>query len=124
MVTPMPLASAFAVELPWPDYHAAVRGGQTPILIPLGAMEQHGHHMPLHVDVLLPTEFARRVALRVDGLVAPSFTYGYKSQQKSGGGNHLPGTTGLDGMTVTCTALVVRFFARLFVLMATHRARA
>ena len=109
----MPLSSAFAAELPWPDYHAAVREGQTPILIPLGSMEQHGHHMPLHVDVLLPTEFARRVALRVGGLVAPSFTYGYKSQQKCGGGNHLPGTTSLDGATlVSALRDVIKAFAR------------
>jgi hypothetical protein len=59
--------TAFASELTWPDYDAAVRHGQTPILIPIGSMEQHGHHMPLHVDVLLPTEFARRVALEVAG---------------------------------------------------------
>jgi creatinine amidohydrolase len=55
-------AIAFASELTWPDYAAAVQGGQTPILIPIGSMDQHGHHMPLHVDVLLPAEFARRVA--------------------------------------------------------------
>lgn len=109
----MPLSSAFAAELPWPDYHAAVREGQTPILIPLGSMEQHGHHMPLHVDVLLPTEFARRVALRVGGLVAPSFTYGYKSQQKCGGGNHLPGTTSLEGATLVAALRdVIKEFAR------------
>ena len=92
--------SAFASELTWPDYDAAVKDGQTPILIPIGSMEQHGHHMPLHVDVLLPTEFARRVALEIGALVAPPFTYGYKSHQKSGGGNHLPGTTSLDGATL------------------------
>ena len=92
----MPHKTAFASELPWPDYHAAVRHGATPILIPIGSMEQHGHHMPLHVDVLLPTEFDRRAALMVGGMVAPPFTYGYKSHQKSGGGNHLPGTTSLD----------------------------
>lgn len=109
----MPLPSAFAAELPWPDYDAAVRNGQTPILIPIGSMEQHGHHMPLHVDVLLPTEFARRVALRVRGLVAPAFAYGYKSQQKCGGGNHMPGTTSLDGSTlVSALRDVIREFAR------------
>ena len=94
----MKYATAFASEMTWPDYHAAVREGQTPILIPIGSMEQHGHHMPLHVDVLLPTEFARRVALAIGALVAPPFTYGYKSHQKSGGGNHLPGTTSLDAL--------------------------
>ncbi|WP_295075788.1 creatininase [Tabrizicola sp.] len=105
--------TAFASELTWPDYHAAVHNGGTPILIPLGSMEQHGHHMPLHVDVLLPTEFARRVAPQIGALVAPALTYGYKSHQKSGGGNHLPGTTSLDGATlVSALRDVVKEFAR------------
>ncbi|SDJ65448.1 creatininase, partial [Paracoccus denitrificans] len=109
----MPQKSPFAAELAWPDYDAAVKDGATPILIPVGSMEQHGHHMPLHVDVLLPTEFARRVALETGGLVAPPFTYGYKSHQKSGGGNHLPGTTSLDGATlVSALRDVIKEFAR------------
>lgn len=105
--------SPFAAELTWPVYDAAVREGSTPILIPIGSMEQHGHHMPLHVDVLLPTEFARRAALEIGGLVAPPFTYGYKSHQKSGGGNHLPGTTSLDGATLVAALRdVIKEFAR------------
>lgn len=105
--------SVFASELTWPDYDAAVRDGQTAILIPIGSMEQHGHHMPLHVDVLLPTEFARRAAAEIDALVAPPFTYGYKSHQKSGGGNHLPGTTSLDGATLVAALRdVIKEFAR------------
>lgn len=109
----MPKESAFAAELPWPDYQRRVKDGVTPILIPLGSMEQHGHHMPMHVDVLLPTEFARRAAIALGGLVAPPFTYGYKSQQKSGGGNFFPGTTSLDGMSlVNALKDVIREFAR------------
>jgi creatinine amidohydrolase len=105
--------SAFASELTWPIYDAAVRSGTTPILIPLGSMEQHGHHMPMHVDVLLPTEFARRAAVEIGGLVAPAFTYGYKSHQKSGGGNHMPGTASLDGATLVAALRdVVKEFVR------------
>lgn len=103
----------FAAEMPWPDFHARVKDGKTPILIPLGSMEQHGHHMPLHVDVLLPTEFARRVAEQVGGLVAPTFSYGYKSQQKCGGGNHMPGTISLEGQTLVHQLRdVIKEFAR------------
>jgi creatinine amidohydrolase len=109
----VPSQSAFAAELAWPDYHARVHGGRTPILLPLGSMEQHGCHMPMHVDVLLPTEFARRAAERIGGLVAPTFTYGYKSHQKSGGGNHMPGTTSLDGATLVASLRdVIKEFAR------------
>lgn len=105
--------TCFAAELPWPDYNARVHDGGTPVLIPIGSMEQHGHHMPMHVDVLLPVEFARRVAERIGALVAPPFTYGYKSQQRSGGGNHLPGTTSLDGATLVAALRdVIREFAR------------
>ena len=86
--------TVFAAELSWPDYDALVRDGSVPILLPIGSMEQHGHHMPMNVDVLLPVEFARRVAERTGALVAPPFTYGYKSHQKSGGG-HTAIKTGL-----------------------------
>lgn len=49
----------------------------------------------------------------VGGLVAPPFTYGYKSHQKSGGGNHLPGTTSLDGSTLVAALRdVIKEFAR------------
>lgn len=109
----MPNATVFAAELAWPDYHAKVSDGAVPILLPIGSMEQHGHHMPMHVDVLLPVEFARRVATEIGALVAPPFTYGYKSHQKSGGGNHLPGTTSLDGATLVAALRdVIREFAR------------
>lgn len=109
----MPNATVFAAELAWPDYDARVRDGAVPILLPIGSMEQHGHHMPMHVDVLLPVEFSRRVAEQVGALVAPPFTYGYKSHQKSGGGNHLPGTTSLDGATLVAALRdVIKEFAR------------
>lgn len=105
--------SVFAAELSWPDYHRRVRDGAVPMLLPVGSMEQHGHHLPMHVDVLLPVEFARRVAGKVGGLVAPPFAYGYKSHQKSGGGNHLPGTTSLDGATLVAALRdVIKEFAR------------
>ncbi|MGB3425784.1 MAG: creatininase [Castellaniella sp.] len=89
-------------ELAWPAYVEKVRQG-VPVLIPVGSLEQHGPHMSMNPDVLLPTAISERVAQNIDGLVAPAIAYGYKSQQKSGGGNHMPGTTSLDGLTVTQT---------------------
>ena len=51
--------------------------------------------------------------LQIGALVAPPFTYGYKSHQKSGGGNHLPGTTSLDGATLVAALRdVIKEFAR------------
>ena len=67
----------------------------------------------MNVDVLLPTAVCERVAEQIGALVAPALPYGYKSQQKSGGGNHYPGTTSLDGATVTGTVRdIIRELAR------------
>jgi len=105
--------TVFIGEMNWRQYAARVESGESVVLLPVGALEQHGHHMSMNVDVLLPTAVCERVARRIDGLVAPPLQYGYKSQQRSGGGNHYPGTTSLDGMTVVRTIQdIVRELAR------------
>lgn len=81
-------------NLDWMSYRELVENGNSKILIPVGAIEQHGPHMSLNPDVLIPQHIACQVAERARGmLVAPPIAYGYKSQVKSGGGNFFPGTT-------------------------------
>ena len=70
------------------------------VFIPVGSVEQHGAHMPLGVDSMLTTKMAELVAEAVDGIVAQTVTTGYKSQQRSGGGNHIVGSFGFDAETV------------------------
>jgi creatinine amidohydrolase len=96
--------SVFMAELSWPQYRRKVEAG-APILLPLGSTEQHGPHLPLNVDVTLPTAVCERVAREVGGLVAPTITYGCKSMPRSGGGEAFPGTISLDAHTFS---LVVR----------------
>ena len=74
--------------------------GSGTVMVPVGALEQHGPHLPMGTDAILSSLIATAVAERTGGLVAQPFAYGYKSQQKSGGGNHLPGTTSLDAATL------------------------
>ena len=94
--------SVFVGELTWKEYEKSI-SPQMVVMLPVGALEQHGHHMGMNVDVLLPTAICERVAKRINALVFPSLQYGYKSQQKSGGGNFFPGTTSLDGKTMIAT---------------------
>jgi creatinine amidohydrolase len=96
--------SVFMAELSWPEYQAKVAAGVV-LFLPLGATEQHGPHLAMNVDVVLPTAVCEGVARRLGGLVAPTLPYGYKSQPRSGGGEAFPGTTSLDAHTF---ALVVR----------------
>jgi creatinine amidohydrolase len=50
-------------DLKWPDIEAA--GRDTPVVIPIAALEQHGRHMPLFTDSLLLGEVIRRVTERM-----------------------------------------------------------
>ena len=86
-------------DLTWPELDAMVKAGPPILILPTGSLEQHGPHLPLNTDTILPLAVADRVAERIGALVAPPLPYGYKSQPKSGGGNHFPGCASLDGAT-------------------------
>ena len=73
-------------ELSWVDYQSRVQRDQPPVLLPVGALEQHGPHLPLGTDGLLSSAVAADTAALVGGMVAPTLSYGYKSQPKCGGG--------------------------------------
>ncbi|MYB35519.1 MAG: creatininase [Gammaproteobacteria bacterium] len=101
-------------ELDWMTYQSMVETPGCLIFLPVGALEQHGPHMSMNPDVLIPQAIATAVTDRLgNALVAPPLAYGYKSQQQSGGGNHMPGTTSLDGQTLCCTIRdLIREFVR------------
>lgn len=90
--------TVFYAELPWPEAQARIASG-APVFLPLGATEQHGRHMALNVDTVLPTAIAARAAVRVGGLVLPTVAYGNRSQPKTGGGPAFPGTLNLTAHT-------------------------
>jgi creatinine amidohydrolase len=96
--------SVFMAELSWPEWQGRI-AADVPVLLPVGATEQHGPHLPLGVDVFLPTAVSERIARELGGIVAPTVTYGYKSQPRSGGGQAFPGTTSLCLATMV---LVIR----------------
>lgn len=51
------------------------------IIIPMGVIEQHGHHLPLNTDALIATHLGKMIGEKTDILVAPTM---YESF--SGGG--------------------------------------
>lgn len=92
--------SVFLEDMDAFGYREVLASGEAMVLIPVGSLEQHGPHLPLGTDTILSSRFAEGVARQLGALVAQPIAYGYKSQQKSGGGNHLSGTTSLDGTTL------------------------
>jgi creatinine amidohydrolase len=59
-----------------------------PVLLPVGATEQHGPHLPLGTDALLASAVAEVWRQKVGGIVAPALAYGFKSQPKCGAAFH------------------------------------
>jgi len=86
-------------NISWVEYKHRVQSGAV-VFLPIGATEQHGPHLPLGTDALLASAISEDVARAIDGIVAPTLSYGYKSQPKCGGGQHFCGTTSVDGATL------------------------
>jgi creatinine amidohydrolase len=87
-------------RMSWQQYLAQLRGSAATVFLPVGALEQHGPHLPMGTDALLASAIAIGAASAVGGIVAPALSYGYKSQPKCGGGQHFCGTTSLDAATL------------------------
>ena len=58
-----------------PDVKRALADGLI-ALLPVGALEQHGPHLPLVTDTVLAEGIARRIAERSGGFLLPSITFG------------------------------------------------
>lgn len=107
------MSTVWMNQLSWVDYEARLNKHQPPIFLPVGALEQHGPHLPLGTDGLLSSAVSAATAEMVGGLVAPTLSYGYKSQPKCGGGQHFCGTTSVDAATLIGSVRdAVREFAR------------
>jgi len=65
-------------KLTWPEINDAIEQEQV-CVVPCGAVEQHGPHLPLDVDLVCPTGVARGAGLQIPEkmLVLPIVAYGY-----------------------------------------------
>jgi creatinine amidohydrolase len=65
-------------RMTWPEVAAALEVGKRTVIVPVGASEQHGPHLPEATDTLLAEALAVRIAERLgDALVAPSVRPGF-----------------------------------------------
>ncbi len=70
------------------------------VIVPFGACEAHGPHLPLGTDSYQPEALADEVAGRLGGLVAPMVRYGQHSSTKK-----MPGTLGVRMETLKALAI-------------------
>nr|WP_204332328.1 mycofactocin biosynthesis peptidyl-dipeptidase MftE [Geodermatophilus sabuli] len=71
------------------------------LLVPLGAVEQHGHHLPLTTDTTVACTVAGAAAGGLDGaLLAPALAYGASGEHEDFPGTISIGTEALTGLLV------------------------
>jgi len=90
------------------------------VILPFGALEAHGSHLPLGTDAIQPWAVAEEVAERTGCLIAPIVPYGQHSSTK-----RMPGTVGVRMETLKAIAvdLVESFYyhgVRKIVLLTGH----
>ncbi len=111
-------------SMTWPEYRDAIAAGAA-VIVPVGSIEQHGHHLPLDTDIAIATRLAERIARNCNAIVGAPIAFGYKSQALSGGGQIFSGTTSLEGQTLTLLARdvareLLRHGARRIVFLSGH----
>ncbi len=61
------------------------------IILPIGSVEAHGHHLPLNTDMLQPLWLAEEIAKRLNALILPPIHYGWTESLAS-----FPGTISIS----------------------------
>jgi creatinine amidohydrolase len=83
-------------ELTWPEVGEALESGYTTVVVAVGAVEQHGPHLPLLVDAARGDRLALEVARRLGmALVAPTIRVGCSEHHMG-----FPGTISLRRQTL------------------------
>lgn len=75
MPSPSEASTYRVAEMTWQEIETALEETRT-LLLPVGSTEQHGHHMPLGVDVYMPEAIGDAVAESSPALLAPPIWYG------------------------------------------------
>ncbi|MFW3172678.1 mycofactocin biosynthesis peptidyl-dipeptidase MftE [Geodermatophilus sp. CPCC 206100] len=93
----------------WPDLP------ERPLLVvPLGAVEQHGHHLPLATDTTVACAVAESALDGLDGaLLAPALAYGASGEHEGFPGTVSIGTEALTGLLVEYGRSACRWAGRL-----------
>lgn len=87
--------SSFALDdLPWTEVRGHLERDPR-LILPVGALEQHGPHLPLGTNALIAERVAAAVSDRLRILRAPVFSYGVTV-----GGGPFPGRAGITRKTL------------------------
>ncbi|GAA5063954.1 creatininase family protein [Haladaptatus pallidirubidus] len=113
--------SVLLEEYTWPEVETALEQGTRTVIVAVGAVEQHGPHLPLIMDTLAGDELARRIAEELgDALAAPTIRPGCSGHHMEFPGTiTVPAETLMDLIRSYCRSLDEHGFEHV-VLVPTH----
>jgi creatinine amidohydrolase len=112
-------------DLTWPELDEAARRGPV-VVLPIGSMEQHGHHLPLDTDIYPMTRWCLDAAMRApdDILLMDTIPYGYNIHATDFPGTiHVEHDTFIDYCTDVCRSIAHHGFKKI-VLVNGHGSNA
>ncbi len=59
-----------------PDLRNIIKKQKKSAIIPVGSIEQHGHHLPVSTDTDIVTEIAKRLSEKCNFFLLPTLSYG------------------------------------------------
>ena len=87
------------------------------LVVPLGSVEQHGHHLPLGTDTAVAAAVAEAAVGFLDGaLLAPALAYGASGEHEGFPGTVSIGTEALTGLLVEYGRSACRWAGRILVV--------
>ncbi|HSP98994.1 MAG TPA: creatininase family protein [Candidatus Dormibacteraeota bacterium] len=117
---PLAMRSSALADLTWPELAAGLRAGRDTAVVPLGATEQHGPHLPFETDTAIADALADRFCARVpESVRLPALPFGCSAEHDA-----FPGTVSLRWQTLRAlladilAALARHGFRRLVVFSA------
>src|SRR5919201_4494569 len=104
----------------WPEIQREIDAGRDTVVLSFGAIEQHGHHLPLCTDSVFGDELGHALAERLDAFYAPTMRVGCSRHHLA-----FPGTMSIEEETFhRVVADIVRGWSRhgfkRIVLLPTH----
>jgi mycofactocin precursor peptide peptidase len=102
----------------WPEVEASAEAGRT-LLVPLGATEQHGPHLPLGTDSTIAVALAEAAAAGGDDVViAPALPYGSSGEHQDFAGTLSIGAAATELVLVELGRSATEPFDRLLFVSA------
>jgi creatinine amidohydrolase len=106
-------------EMTMPEFIRGLEKTRT-VLVPFGATEEHGPHLPLYTDTLHAVEVGRKLAERRSIFIAPPIPYGVCRSTSQHPGTLSISTTTLRALAIDIVSALYRQGLRNVILLTGH----